>query len=168
MSEGGAGAQGVPTLAGIDHVALTVPDLDAAVGFYTGVIGGRERYRLGPFDARDLPRGADGRDWSEGAVGVPDARVRLALVDLAGGVPLELFEYERPQGRAEPPRNHDAGGHHVGLRVGDLEAAAAYLREQGLEVLERIDIDEGPGAGQHVRYVLDPWGNQLELIQWDR
>jgi glyoxylase I family protein len=52
--------------------------------------------------------------------------------------------------------------------VRDLEAAAAYLREHGLQVLERIDIDDGPAAGQHVRYVLDPWGNQLELIEWDR
>ncbi len=162
-------AAGLPTLTGIHHVALTVPDLDAAVAFYTGVIGGRERFRLGPFDARELPPAADGRDWTHASVNVPDACVRLALVDLGDrGTPIELFEYARPAGRPDPPGNHDAGGHHVALHVRDLEAAAAYLREHGLEVFDRIDIDDGPAAGQHIRYVLDPWGNQLELIEWDR
>jgi hypothetical protein len=36
-----------------------------------------------------------------------------------------------------------------------------------VRLLERIEIDEGPAAGQRVQYALDPWDNQLELIQWD-
>ncbi|MGH9555821.1 MAG: VOC family protein [Terriglobales bacterium] len=44
----------IPGLTRVDHVALTVPDLDAAVRFYSEVIGGSELYRLAPFDAADL------------------------------------------------------------------------------------------------------------------
>lgn len=152
----------------IHHVALTVPDLEAAVRFYTETFGGSERYRLGPFDAEELPALPDGRDWTEAHLNVAGARLRLALVDIGDGPPLELFEYERPVGRDAPPRNNDRGGHHVGFKVDDIEREAERLRARGVRLLERIEIDEGPAAGQRVQYALDPWDNQLELIQWDR
>jgi hypothetical protein len=31
-----------------------------------------------------------------------------------------------------------------------------------------IEITEGPAAGQRIIYVLDPWNNQLELVEYDR
>lgn len=151
----------------IHHVALTVPDLDEAVRFYAETFGGSERYRLGPFDAEELPALPDGRDWTEAHVNVAGARLRIALVDIGGGPPLELFEYERPSGRDAPPRNHDRGGHHVAFKVDDIDAEADRLRDRGVRLLERIEIDDGPAAGQRVQYALDPWDNQLELIQWD-
>ena len=55
-------SKGLPGLSHVDHVGLTVPDLDAAVGFYCDVFGGHELYRLGPFDAAEMPRMSDGRD----------------------------------------------------------------------------------------------------------
>ena len=79
-----------------DHIGLTVPDLDAAVAFYVDVIGAQELFRLGPFDAAELPRSADGRDWTETHVGLADARVRFVVLQLAPGLRLELFGYERP------------------------------------------------------------------------
>lgn len=148
-----------------DHIALTVPDLDAAVAFYTDAFDAPELFRMGPFDAAELPRSPDGRDWTDTHVNVPDARLQFAVLQLAPGLRLELFAYERPaDARAEPPRNCDVGGHHVGLRVEDLEAAASALRDRGVTVLEPIAIDEGPMAGTRSVYVVDPWGNHLELV----
>ena len=60
-------SKGLPGLSHVDHVGLTVPDLDAAVRFYCDVIGGHELYRIGPFDAAEMPRMSDGRDWTRGA-----------------------------------------------------------------------------------------------------
>jgi glyoxylase I family protein len=151
----------------VDHVGLTVPDLEEAVRFYTEVIGGVERYRLGPFDAADIPAMPDGRDWTEAHVNVAGARLRFSVVDVGADFFLELFEYERPQDcRETPPRNCDAGGHHVALRVSDLDAAAEFLQSRGVELMERIEIDEGPAAGQRACYFLDPWGNHLELVEY--
>jgi len=150
-----------------DHVALTVPDLDAAVAFYAQAFDARELFRMGPFDAAELPRGADGRDWTETHVNVPDARVRFAVLELAPALRLELFVYDRPRDvRMQAPRNCDVGGHHVGLRVADLEAALDELRGRGVTVLEPIVIDEGPMAGTRSAYVVDPWGNHLELVAY--
>jgi glyoxylase I family protein len=152
----------------VDHVALTVPDLDAAVTFYCDVIGGIELYRLGPFDAKEMPKMPDGRDWTEAHVGVPGARVTIAMVQLASSLQLELFRYDAPaDARVEPPRNCDAGGHHIAFRVEDLAAAKAYLVERGLRVMEGpIAIPAGPCAGLKVNYFLDPWGNQLEIVEY--
>src|SRR5688572_30060510 len=55
-------SQGLPGLTRIDHAGLTIPDLEDAVAFYTGVLGGTELYRLGPFDAAEIPSMPDGRD----------------------------------------------------------------------------------------------------------
>ncbi len=160
--------RGIPGSLGVDHVALTIPDLDAAVAFYCNVIGGIELYRLGPFDARDLPRMPDGRDWTEAHVNVAGARVRLAMLQLKGGMLLELFRYEEPVLQsAQPVRNCDLGGHHLAIRVENLDAAKAYLVEQGLRVMAGpIEIPEGPCAGFRGNYFLDPWGNQLEIVEY--
>jgi len=53
-------SKGLPGLSHVDHVGLTVPDLDPAVRFYCDVFGGHELYRLGPFDAAEMPRMSDG------------------------------------------------------------------------------------------------------------
>jgi glyoxylase I family protein len=158
----------IPGLIAADHVALTVPDLDAAVRFYCDTVGGVELFRLGPFDARDLPRMPDGRDWTEAHVLVPGARVSIAMLQIAASLMLELFRYEEPKdARTTPPRNCDLGGHHLALRVEDIEVAKAYLAEKGLRVMAGpIVIPEGPCAGMKTNYFLDPWGNQLELIEY--
>jgi catechol 2,3-dioxygenase-like lactoylglutathione lyase family enzyme len=160
--------RGIPGSISVDHVGLTVPDLDAAVVFYCEVIGGSELYRLGPFDAREIPRMPDGRDWTDAHVNVPGARVWIAMLELAGGRLLELFRYEAPaDARTVPPRNCDAGGHHLAIRVENIEAAKAYLTERGLRVMSGpIVIPEGPCAGLRANYFLDPWGNQLELVEY--
>lgn len=159
---------GLPGLAGLDHVGLTVPDLDAAVGFYCDVLGGRELYGLGPFDARELPAAGDGRDWSDAHVRVPDARLHFRVVRI-GDANVELFRYERPaEARTAPPRNCDVGGHHIAIRVHDLDGALAYLREQGVTVMDGpIEIPaDSPGGPMRVNYFLDPWENQLELVEY--
>jgi catechol 2,3-dioxygenase-like lactoylglutathione lyase family enzyme len=154
----------------IDHVAVTVPDLEAATTFFADLFGARELYRLGPFDAADFPPMEDGRDWSTAYVNVPGARFVIAMLLLPGGMMLELFEYELPTNRrTQPPSNHDIGGHHLAFKVADIEVATRRLKECGLTLMAGpIEIDDGPAAGTRVQYFLSPWGLQLELIEYVR
>lgn len=161
--------KGLPGLQHVDHVALTVPELNSAVKFYVDVIGGTELYRIGPFDAAELPRVADGRDWTEAHINVAGARLTIAMLQLGPNIMLELFQYDRPTERSKtPPRNCDYGGHHIALKVADLTAAKDYLVKKGCRVMAGpIELNEGPCAGLRVNYFLDPWGNQLELVQYE-
>jgi glyoxylase I family protein len=165
---GGEVMGGLPALERVDHVALTVPDLDEAVAFYRDVIGGTELYRLGPFDAAEIPRMPDGTDWTAAHVNVPGARIRIAMMRVAENVMLELLRYEKPlDARREPPRNCDAGGHHIAFKVQDLAAAVSYLTSKGVRVMAGpIALSDGPAAGLKAQYFLDPFGNQLELVEY--
>jgi catechol 2,3-dioxygenase-like lactoylglutathione lyase family enzyme len=147
-----------------------VPSLDAAVSLYCDVMGGYELYRLGPFDAEEMPRVADGRDWTTAHVNVADARLSIAMISIGPNLMLELFQYDRPSDRNQrPPRNCDIGGHHIAFKVDDLEVAKAYLAHHGCRVMDGpIVLDQGPCATTRVNYVLDPFGNQLELVQYTR
>ncbi len=158
---------GLPGLKALDHVGLTVPDLEGAVRFYCDVLGAQELYAMGPFDAAELPAMPDGRDWSDAHLNVPDARLSFRVLRV-GSTTIELFRYERPAGTPSPPRNCDAGGHHLGFKVDDLDAAKAYLEGHGVTVSAGpIEISEdSPGGPMRVNYFLDPWGNQLELTEY--
>src|SRR4051812_42804641 len=113
--------KGLPGLSHVDHAALTVPDLDAAVRFYCEVIGGTELYRVGPFDAAAMPRGPDGRDGTAAHATARGARLTIAMLQIGSTLMLELFRYEKPEdARQTPPRNCDWGGHHLAFKVADI------------------------------------------------
>jgi catechol 2,3-dioxygenase-like lactoylglutathione lyase family enzyme len=170
MKETNMQQTGLPGLSHVDHVGLTVPDLDAAVNFYRDVIGGVELFRVGPLDASALPKMPDGRDWTEAYLGVADARAFIAMLQVGSNLMLELFQYEKPlERRSSPPRNCDPGGHHIAFKVADIIQAVSYLRGKGVRVFEGpAAIESGPNAGVKWIYFLDPWGNQLELFEYSR
>lgn len=158
----------LPGVMHVDHVALTVPDLDEAVRFYRDVLGAIELYRMGPFDADELLSMPEGTDWTHAHLNIAGARLNFVMMALGRNLMLELFRYERPHdARATPPRNCDVGASHIALKVENLDAALSFLRERGVRVMAGpIAIDSGPCAGLRVNYFLDPFGNQLELVEY--
>jgi len=154
-----------PAFLAVDHVSWTVPDLEAAIAFYTETFGATVLYRIGPIDSADIPKDAQGRDWMETHVGVKGARLTLAMLQLAPNLKFQLVQYDKPDDRREVvPRNCDRGGHHIALLVKDVNAAAVWLRQRGCKVYESIAMDSGPLAGKTNIYVSDPWGHSLELV----
>jgi catechol 2,3-dioxygenase-like lactoylglutathione lyase family enzyme len=152
----------IPGLTRIDHVGVTVPDLNQAHEFFTGVLGCEYMYALGPFQHDD--------SWMSEHLGVADDAVmrRLHFYRLGGQAIFEVFEYEAPDQRLAPPRNSDVGGHHVALYVDDLDAAVAHLHALGLTVLGEPTASSGPSEGQRWVYFLAPWGMQFELVSYPR
>jgi len=151
----------MPGLTGLDHVGITVPDLEAATRFLVDVLGCEYLYSLGPM-------GDDSGNWMAEHLNV---HPRAACAELrffrCGGSPVfEVFEYTSPDQRAEPPRNSDVGGHHIALYVEDLDAAVAHLRANGVRVLGEPTTSKGPHLGQRWVYFLAPWGLQFELVSY--
>ncbi|MFD9321659.1 VOC family protein [Streptomyces sp. NPDC060053] len=143
---------GLPTARAVDHYAFTVPDLDEAIAFFTGVLGGELCYREGPVED------ADG-DWMTRKLGVhARARAQVALVRLGPYSNLELFEYTAPGQITSPPGPNDVGGHHLALMVADLDTAEEHLRRSATVRLGPADAFAGTR-----RWFLTPWGMLLSL-----
>src|SRR5690606_28131117 len=110
---------------GIDHVALSVRDLEASVKFYTSVMGleevGRSTKRGGYFDV---------------LVGAKDATFEIAYIKIPGsGFTLELIEAVNPKG--EPlPQGHvrNPGTVHLCFEVDDVHAVYEKITALGLPV----------------------------------
>ncbi len=152
----------LPGLVGLDHVGLTVPNLDAAVAFFAGVLGCPKVLTFGPI-ADD-----DGHFMTD-ALGVhPRARIeRVAMIRSGHGSNIELFEYSSPDQTTLSAKNSDIGAFHLGFYVRDIAAAKAFLDKEGITTrLGPIPITEGPIAGQCILYFQTPWCLQLEIISY--
>lgn len=152
----------LPGLRGTDHIGITVPDLDEADDFFVRVLGAERFYDLGPFVRDD--------EWMQEHLNVDPRTVmrRLRFFRLGNGANFEVFEYEPAEEGAatEPPRNSDVGGHHVAIYVDDMDAAVAYLREEGIRVLGEPTASANASLGQRWVYFLSPWGMQFELVSF--
>jgi methylmalonyl-CoA epimerase len=125
---------------GIDHVGILVSDLEEALRFYTEVLG----LEAGPIECRDEP---------------PIRRVCLR----AGAAEIELIEARDPSRTMMRflPHRHP-GIYHLGLRVADVDAAAAELRRQDVPLAGEIR----EGADMRIQY-LHPdaaQGTMIELV----
>jgi catechol 2,3-dioxygenase-like lactoylglutathione lyase family enzyme len=153
----------LPGLAGIEHIGLTVPDLDQATAFFVDVLGCVVVFEAGPFRADD--------DWMAEHLNVhPRAEIRrLRMLRCATGPALELFEYTAPEQARTGPANSDVGGHHIAFYVEDMSSGVRYLTERGVRVLGAPTLlTTGPSAGLSFVYFLAPWGLQLELVSYPR
>lgn len=143
-------------ITGVAHTAICVPDLDAAVAWYTDVLG---LAVLSPPVLMDGPEIR--RDMGEL---VPDVALRAAILGVpdSGDRVLELIEYPRHPGAAVTRRLTDHGCSHVGLTCDDLAATRARLEAAGVEFLTsgtaRI-------VGLATTWFRDPWGVIFILME---
>ena len=155
---------GLPGLRRGDHVGLVVPDLQAAVDFFTGVLGGRCVLRHGPYRGSPADPDLQVRQFARH----PRTEVEgIAVVHVADTV-LELLQFSAPDQRQDPPRTGDLGGHHLAFYVEDLDAAVAHLRASGVRVLGAPMPLPGPETGEGARFVfaLTPWDLALEFVSY--
>ena len=138
----------------IDHVGIVVPDLDAAVDFYTRAFGMTVVSTEDPTDVNSV------------AIGIDAPRVRLCGAILsAGNARLELHQYLEPQGEAHR-KVFEQGIGHFAFDVDDIDIAYAHLVDMGVTFNSTPNlIETGNLAGRRWVYGQDPWGNVIELGQ---
>jgi catechol 2,3-dioxygenase-like lactoylglutathione lyase family enzyme len=123
----------------LEHVNLTVSDLDRSIDFYGRLLGLEVRWR----------RAADGDLPAAAHVG--DARHYIAMFEAPGESARSRVDYDT------------VGLNHFGFVVDDLDAARARLEELGIE--PHHDADYEPGRRF---YLLDPDGIEVELVEYAR
>ncbi len=142
----------------IFHTGITVSDLDRSIPFYRDVLG--LQMSLGPtevFEGEALSRG----------LGVPDARLRLAVFKVGDGE-LELLEYLHPGSPVDCPMpGNTLGQMHVAFEVDDMRAKVEELQAKGIRFMSAPnEVHEGPLNGWTWVYFTDPDGITLELIEY--
>lgn len=136
------------------HLGICVTSLAASVPFYRDLLGFR------PLTKTDV-RGADA-DRLLGLQGIDQTSVFLER----DGVRLALFEFRSPKSPApRPPRAmNEPGLAAIMLRVDDLDATLARMREAGVQVLDATRTDY-PAYGSRLVFVTDPDGTMIELVE---
>ena len=153
-----------------EHASTTVDDVASAERFFVDVLGATVRFRsrFAGQAAPGEPRSSDPEVFDMAETFNAHSESSAVLVSLeVGGTVVELFQYAAPDQAVQQPRNCDVGGHHLGFRVADLEAAVATLRSvPGVRILGDTNWStNAAGVRRGWVYFLTPWGLQLELSQ---
>jgi catechol 2,3-dioxygenase-like lactoylglutathione lyase family enzyme len=143
-------------LTGVDHIAFAVSSLERSLRFY--------RDQLGlPVVVHRVWR----EDYVRQMVGIADASLNIALLQLPGpgGLILELIEYEQPRGEPIPTQLYTPGNAHMALRLADNEALYARLVAEGVQFRSPpMAVTAGPNQGRKAVYLRDPDGIIVQLM----
>ena len=141
-------------LRGLEHVALSVSNLDRSIAFYRDLLGLRLTRVIEC--SSDSPLGE--------VVGFPGCLARIAHLE-SGKAMLELFEYVQPRGAAIPGGRRlqaDLGHIHAGFTADDVRGEYARLRAEGVEFVSE-PVEFRPGVW--IVYFYGPDGEVGELRQ---
>ena len=134
---------GAVKLLNLDHVAIAVRDLDAALESYAS------RYRVEPL-YREV---VEDQGVEEAMIPVGGSFVQL-LQPLSEDSPVARFLHRRGEGL-----------HHVAFAVTDIEAALEHLRWEGARLVDETPRTGGRGARIAFVHPADWAGTLVELVE---
>ncbi len=127
----------------IDHVAIAVRDLDAAVDWYERALGATLAHR----------ERVDSDGVEEALLAVAESYVQL-LTPTRSDSPVARFLERKGEGL-----------HHVGYRVSDCAAAIAQLSAAGAEMIDRVPRPGSRGTTVAFVHPRSAFGTLIELVQ---
>jgi len=146
----------------MNHIAISVPDVEAAVKWYTEILGFRKlRQTVRCTDRRVSPDADIFKIYGEQL-----QALKIAFLTSGNGVGVELFEF------VDPPMKHPAsfdftrgGVFHICVTTSDPEglcakAVAAGAKKIRQTVMPYKHLDEDDIA----LYIQDPWGTVIEFL----
>ena len=144
-------------MSSVDHIGLTVGDLDRSIQFYCTVLDCVVRERA-------VIKGAE----VETLTGIAGAVIHTADLSLSDGGMLELLQYCGASRTVLAQRRFDAGHSHVAFTVNDVDAARMRALSAGaLDCSPPVTLNE-PGSWwdqARVCYALDPDGRTIEFVE---
>ena len=144
-------SKGIVSARHVDHVGITVPDLDGAIQFFEQALGADLLWKLGPFD--------------ETPTGVPIRSINIAMLRLGPSSNVELMAFDADTQQRTMPSNIDYGATHIAFFVDDIEAAAKSLGDNGAELLKGpLDAKGDVKQGERIWYFKTPWGAFMEIL----
>jgi catechol 2,3-dioxygenase-like lactoylglutathione lyase family enzyme len=142
-------------LQSIDHVNIVVKDLPGVTRFFVS---------LG-FEHKDQSRLRG--EWISKTVGLDQVDAEYVKLTLPGdSTSLELIQFTTPKLTSipHPGKANTQGLRHLAFQVADIEAAVAFLKDQGIEPVN--SIQEYAPANKKLVYFKGPEDILLELAQY--
>ncbi len=130
-------------LLNLDHVAIAVADLDAAIDGY------RSRYGVEPLHRERV----ESQGVEEAMIPVGGSFVQL----------LQPLSSDSPVGRFLA--KHGEGLHHVAYAVPDIATALSHLEREGARLIDREPRQGGRGAKIAFVHPADLAGTLIELVE---
>jgi len=157
-------SSGIPGLRGVEHVSMTVPDLDQATDFFAEVFGCTELYTMGPFSGHG---GSFMRTFANADVRTVVEYVRVLRSPFLN---IELFKVRSPVQNSRWPDMLDIGGWHLAAYVDDIDAGEAFLTARpDVFVLGDGKKPTGgveAGEGSFAVHAMTDWGLHVELLTY--
>lgn len=143
----------MPGIQRMDHVGITVADLEAAVAFFIGL--GLELEGRAPLDG----------DFVDTVTGIPGSRTEIVMLTAPdGGASVELSTFHSPDvipGSTTAMAN-DVGLRNVAFQVDDLRAMVTALAADGYGLVGGVGEYEGAWL---MAYVRGPEGIIVSLAE---
>jgi catechol 2,3-dioxygenase-like lactoylglutathione lyase family enzyme len=147
-----------PLITGVHHIGITVTSLERALAFWEAFLGKPARWKT-VLDSSYLSR----------VVNYPHVSIKVAFVDLPGGVVVELLDYHQVAERAaNPEATANPGNVHLCLAAADVQTSFAHAVACGarpVSVGGPVDIEAGPNKGAKAVYLRIHDNVTLELFQ---
>ena len=151
---------------GVEHVGVTVPDIEEASRFFVEAFGAEILYDLLPTEGTEAGSSSGGEQARLGTRASARWR-RSRLLHLGEAPSIELFEYDDSEQTA-PQTASDLGVTHFALYVDDIDAVREAILEAGGTPFEGPTLLPGleSGDGNKWLYALAPWGGIIELVTY--
>ncbi|GAA6618605.1 VOC family protein [Scytonema sp. NUACC26] len=143
----------------INHIGVTVSDLDKAIEWYQEVLG----YRL-IFGPIEIAPDEHSQQLARDILGMRFRRGRFAHLATGNQVGLELFQFDDPEAGVRENSMEFWKNGYFHLAVTDPDVAGLVERITANNGKQRTKIWEIlPGKGRYLAFCEDPWGNSIEI-----
>jgi len=149
----------------IDHIGITVPDLEAASRFLETAFGATAVYdNVIPSDPPQQG------EETENVLGLArgSAIVHMRMMRIGDGACIELFEMKVLGQRKQDIIPSDIGLQHFAVYTEDLEMTKTKFEQAGGRLLKGPNpmLGREGGEGNGFLYAITPWGTFVELIAY--
>lgn len=147
---------------GINHIGITVPNIDQATSFFKAAFGAKIAYDGLSYE--DKPRAGEIAECQLGLSKNTQIIKQRMLVIGKEGPNLELFEMDASVQKS-PVSLQDIGISHISLFVSDIDNALSSAVKAGASPLSEIHGNSRyeDTIGSSSVYVKAPWGTLIEL-----
>ena len=132
-----------PLLTEVDHVAIAVRDIDAAIAFYEETFGATVVHR----------ERVDSDGVEEALITVADSYIQL-LTPTSDDSPVARYLEKKGE-----------GVHHVGYRVDDCAAALQSVKDHGGQVIDQAPRPGSRGTTVAFVHPKGAFGTLIELVE---